>query len=154
VLATPQTRRGVILGRFAALSTATIFIGLVALAATVVAARAAGLALDEGNVAAASLGMVPLGLLVGGIGYLGAGWLRTAADTGLLSFVLLFWFVVSFVGRDLGWPDATLRLSALYYYGNPLLKGLEAANVLGLLAVGAVTLAIGAWRFGRKDIAV
>ena len=154
VLATPQPRRGVILARFAALSTGTIVIGLAALGATLAAARATGMALDDGNVAAASLGMVPLGLLVGGIGYLGAGWLRTAADTGLLSFVLLFWFVVSFVGRDLGWPDATLRLSALYYYGNPLLKGLDAANVLLLLAAGALALAIGVLRFTRKDIAV
>ena len=154
VLATPQTRLGVILGRFAALSTATIFIGLAALAATLSAARVSGLALDDGNVVVASLGMVPLGLLIGGIGYLGAGWLRTAADTGLLSFLLVFWFVVSFIGRDLGWPDATLRLSAFYYYGQPLLKGLEAANVIGLLGVGAVALAIGAWRFTRKDIAV
>ena len=68
VLATPQTRLGVILGRFAALSTATIFIGLAALAAVLVAIRSYGLALDEGNVVAASLGMIPLGLLMGGIG--------------------------------------------------------------------------------------
>lgn len=154
ILATPQTRLGVILGRFAALSTATIFIGLAALAATLVAARVSGLLLDDGNVVVASLGMIPLGLLIGGIGYLGAGWLRTAADTGLLSFLLLFWFFISFIGRDLGWPDVTLRLSAFYYYGQPLLKGLEAANVIGLLGVGALALGIGAWRFTRKDIAV
>lgn len=154
ILATPQTRRGVILGRFAALGTATIFVGLAALAATLVAARMSGLALDDANVVVASLGMVPLGLLIGGLGYLGAGWLRTAADTGLVGVVLLFWFFVSFIGRDLGWPDATLRLSAFYYYGQPLLKGLEAANVVGLLGAGAVALAIGAWRFTRKDIAV
>ena len=154
VLATPQTRPGVILGRFAALSTATSFIGLVVLAVTIAAANIAGLALESGNVAAASLGMIPLGLLIGGIGYLGAGWLRTAADTGLLSFLLVFWFMVGFIGKDLGWPDTTLRLSPFYYYGSPLLKGLEAVNVIGLLAIGAVALGIGVMRFMRKDIAV
>lgn len=154
ILATPQRRVGVILARFAALATATVFIGLAALAATVVASRVSGLALADGNVVAASLGMIPLGLLIGGIGYLAAGWLRTAADTGLLSFLLIFWFLVSFIGRDLGWPEGTLRLSAFYYYGQPLLRGLEAANVAGLLTVGALALAIGVWRFTKKDIAV
>ena len=154
ILASPQSRRAVVLGRFAALSTAAVFIGLVAFGATVLAARVTGVALDEANVAAASLGAVPLGLLIGAAGYLGAGWLRSAADTGLLSFLLLAWFFITFIGHDLGWPDSALRLSAFYYYGNPLLKGLETANVVGLLTVAAVALALGVFRFTRKDIAV
>jgi len=154
ILASPQSRRAVVLGRFAALSTAAIFIGLAALGATVLASRVTGVALDDANVAAASLGAIPLGLLIGAVGYLGAGWLRSAADTGLLSFLLLAWFFITFFGRDLGWPDSALRLSAFYYYGNPLLKGLETANVVGLLAVAAVALTVGVLRFTRKDIAV
>ena len=153
VLATPHSRTSVILGRFAALSTSAIGIGLVTLISTIAAARATGLVLDEGNVAAASLGMIPLGLLIGAIGYLGAGWLRTAVDTGLLSLVLAAWLFINLIGRDLGWPDAALRLSAFYYYGNPLLKGIPVENVVGLLAAGAVALAIGVYRFTRKDIA-
>ena len=154
VLATPQPRLRVIAGRFAALSTSTIFICLVALGATLASIQRTGVAIDQGNVVAASLGMIPLALLIGAIGYLGAGWLRTAADTGLLSFILLFWFFVSFLGRDLDWPEATQRLSAFYYYGNPLLKGLEAANVAILTGAIALALGVGLWRFTRKDIAV
>jgi ABC-type transport system involved in multi-copper enzyme maturation permease subunit len=93
-----------------------------------------------------------MGLLIAAIGYLAAGWLRTAADTGLLSFLLAIWFFLSFIGPDLKWPDATLRLSPFYYYGSPLLQGLSAANVLGLLAVGALALAAATLRFSRKDI--
>ena len=107
-----------------------------------------------GNLAGATLGMVPLGLLVAGFGYMGAGWLRTAADTGLLSFLLLIWFFITFIGPELNLPNATLRLSPFYYYGTPLLHGLSLTSVLGVLAVTILALGLGALRFVRKDIAV
>lgn len=154
VLAAPQPRLRVLLGRFAALATATIVISVITLIAAYAAAASVGLKLDLGNLAAATLGMVPLGLLVAGIGYMAAGWLRTAADTGLLSFILAAWFFISFIGPELKLPDATLRLSVFYYYGSPLLNGLQLTSVLGLIAVAAVALGIGALRFVRKDIAV
>ncbi len=98
--------------------------------------------------------MIPLGLLIAAVGYLAAGWLRTAADTGLLSFLLLIWFFISFIGPELKWPDATLRLSPFYYYGTPLLHGLPLLPMLGVLALSAVALSLGALRFVRKDIGV
>jgi len=154
VLSTPQRRLGVLLGRFAALGSATIVIGVVTLLASAGAAAATGLKLDPVNLAAATLGMIPLGLLIAAIGYLASGWLRTAADTGLLSVVLLIWFFISFIGPELNWPDATLRLSAFYYYGTPLLHGLQVVSVLGVVAVAALALGLGALRFVNKDIGV
>jgi ABC-2 type transport system permease protein len=154
VLATPQPRLSVLLGRFAALGSATIVIAVITLLASAMAAAATGLKLDPGNLAAATLGMIPLGLLVAAIGYLASGWLRTAADTGLLSFLLLIWFFISFIGPELKWPDETLRLSAFYYYGTPLLHGLQLSSVLGLVAVAVLALGLGALRFVRKDIGV
>ena len=154
VLAAPQPRLQVLLGRFAALATATILISLITLLAAAVTAASKGLKLDLGNLAAATLGMVPLGLLVAGIGYMAAGWLRTAADTGLLSFLLAAWFFISFIGPELKLPDATLRLSAFYYYGTPLLHGLQLTSVLGVIAVSALALSVATLRFMRKDIAV
>jgi ABC-2 type transport system permease protein len=153
VLATPQRRLEVLLARFAALGTATVFIGVITLLASIGAAATAGLTLDFGNLAAATLGMIPLGLLIAAIGYLASGWLRTAADTGLLSFVLLIWFFISFIGPEF-LPSATLRLSPFYYYGTPLLHGLALTSVLGLVAVAALALGLGALRFVRKDIGV
>jgi ABC-2 type transport system permease protein len=154
VLSTPQSRPAVLLGRFAALATATVIVGIVTLVTAAVAASIGGLALDGGNLAAATLGMIPLGLLIAAIGYLAAGWLRTAADTGLLSFLLAAWFFISFIGPDLKWPDATLRLSPFYYYGTPLLHGMAVANLAVVIGVGAVALALASFRFARKDIAV
>ena len=153
LLATPQRRLEVLLARFAALGTATVFIGLITLLASIGAAAAAGLPLDAGNLTAATLGMIPLGLLIAAIGYLASGWLRTAADTGLLSFLLLIWFFISFIGPEF-LPSATLRLSPFYYYGTPLIHGLALTSVLGLIAVAALALGLGALRFVRKDIGV
>jgi ABC-2 type transport system permease protein len=154
VLAAPQPRLWVLLGRFAALASAAVLIGVVALLASAWAAAAVGLKLDSGNLAAATLGMIPLGLLTAAIGYLASGWLRTAADTGLLSFLLLIWFFISFIGPELNLPNTTLRLSPFYYYGTPLLHGLSLTSLLGLLAVTTLALGLGALRFVRKDIAV
>lgn len=154
VLATPQPRRAVILGRFAALSTATVFMGVTTLAVCGIGAALGGVSLDGGKLAAACLGMIPLGILIGGIGYLAGGWLRTAAETGLLSVILAAWFFITFIGPDLQWPDAAMRVSALYYYGKPLVDGIPIANIVGLLAVGLVALAVGTLRFARKDIGV
>ena len=154
LLSTPQPRLQVLLGRFAALSTAAVVISLITLVVTAVAASANGLGLDLGNIAAASLSMIPLALLVAAIGYLFSGWLRAAVETGLLSFLLVIWFFISFIGPGLNLPDATLRLSPFYYYGTPLLHGLQLTSMLGVLAVGAVALALAALRFTRKDIGV
>jgi ABC-2 type transport system permease protein len=154
VLTSPQPRLTVLLGRFAALACATIFIAVVTLLASAWAAAATGIALDGGNLAAATLGMIPLALLIAAIGYLASGWLRTAAETGLLSFLLLIWFFITFIGPELNWSDAALRLSPFYYYGAPLLHGLPLTSALGLLAVAALALAAGGFRFARKDIGV
>ena len=152
VLSTPQPRLLVLLGRFAALTTAIVIMGVLTLAVTALAALATGLKLDEGNLVAATLSIIPLGLLMAAIGYLLSGWLRTALDTGLLSFLLAIWFFISFIGPGLNWSDATLRLSAFYYYGTPLLHGLPLLDMLGILAVGIVALVLASVRFVNKDI--
>ncbi|HKW71837.1 MAG TPA: ABC transporter permease subunit [Candidatus Dormibacteraeota bacterium] len=154
VLSTPQPRLAVILGQFAALSTATVAITLVTFGATAAIAALAGVSVDGGRLAEATLTMLPLGLLVAALGYLFSGWLRTAVDTGLLSFLLVIWFVISFIGPGLNWPDATLKLSALYYYGNPLLRGVELGNLAVLVGAGAIALILAGLRFSLKDIAI
>lgn len=152
VLATPQSRLTVLLARFGALTTVMVLMGVITLAVTALASATIGLALDGGNLTAATLSIIPLGLLMAALGYLFSGWLRTALETGLLSFLLVIWFFISFVGPELNLSDATLRLSAFYYYGTPLLHGLPLWDMLGVLAVGIVALVLASVRFVRKDI--
>jgi ABC-2 type transport system permease protein len=152
LLSTPQPRLVVLLGRFAALGTATVLIAAVTLAVTTATSAAYGLKLDQGNLTAATLSMIPLGLLVAAIGYLLSGWLSAALDTGLLNFLLVIWFFIQYVGPDLHLPEATQRFSAFYYYGTPLLHGLPTLDTLGLVAVAMAVLALASARFVRKDI--
>jgi ABC-2 type transport system permease protein len=153
VLAAPQSRLTLILARFGALATGTVAIAVLTLIATEIAAAISGFALDAGNVAAATLSLVPLGLLVAALGYLFSGWLRAAVDTGLLSFLIVIWFFLSYIGPDLKLPEWAQRFSAFYYYGAPLLHGLPVGDTLLVIAVGAVALILAAVRFTRKDIA-
>ncbi|HET8908742.1 MAG TPA: ABC transporter permease subunit [Ktedonobacterales bacterium] len=153
VLATPQPRLVVLLARFGALATATVFIAVMTLALTALASKISGLALDGGNLTAASLSIIPLGLLIAALGYLLSGWLRTAIDTGLLSFLLVIWFFITFVGPELKFPSAVMHLSPFYYYGTPLVKGLPLGDMLLVLAVAVVALVLATLRFMRKDIA-
>lgn len=153
VLATPQRRQVVILGRFAAVATSSVVISLVTLGAILAVSAVAGLSLDAGNIAAATLELIPMALLVAAIGYLGAGWLGAAVDAGLLSFVLAAWIFITFLGPDLKLPDAVLKLSALYYYGTPVIHGFATGNMLVVVAIGLAALAVATVRFARKDIA-
>jgi ABC-2 type transport system permease protein len=152
VLATPQPRLRVLLGRFGALATAAAFMAVVTLAVTELAASASGLTLGAGNVAAATLSIIPQCLLMAALGYLGAGWLRSALESGLLSFLLVIWFFISFIGPEIGFSGTVLKLSAFYYYGTPLAHGLPLGDMLIVVAVGAVALGIASVRFVRKDI--
>ena len=153
VLATPQSRPVVMLGRFAAVTTSTVIVAVMTMVAVLVAAAIAGVSLGTGNIAAACLGIIPLALFVAAVGYLGAGWLRTAADTGLLSFLLAGWFFITFVGPELKWPDFVQKLSLFYYYGTPVLHGLNLGDIALIAVLAAAALALATVRFTRKDIA-
>ena len=154
VLATPQSRVVVILGRFAAIATSSVIISLITLGAILVVGALANVPLDAGNIVAASVELIPMTLFVAAIGYLGAGWLSNAVDAGLLSFLLAAWIFITFLGPELKLPEAALKASALYYYGTPVVDGFQTGNMLVILAVGVVALAVATLRFTRKDIAI
>jgi len=129
-----------------------VFIGVVTLAVAAATAAAAGLALQPGHLVAATLALVPQFLLMAAIGYLAAGWLATALETGLLSFLLAAWFLIAFVGPELGWSSAVLKLSALTYYGTPLVHGMAVGDTIFVLAVTVAALLLAVVRFAHKDV--
>ncbi len=152
ILATPRSRYRLLLARYGAVATSGLFIGLVTLAAAAATAAAVGLSLHAGHLAAAVLSIVPQCLLMAAIGYLFAGWLGSALENGLLSFLLALWFFLSFVGPELGWSPTLQKLSAFYYYGTPLLHGLPLGDLLVVLGVSAAAVVGASARFRRKDI--
>jgi ABC-2 type transport system permease protein len=153
VLATSQPRHRVILANFAALATVILGIALVTLAAIALATAATGFGLDGGHLVAATLGMVPLALVVAITGYLLAGWLHAGAATAILGTLVGVSFVLGFLGSALEWPAGVIQLSLFHQYGTPLLSGPPWGSLFGLLAGTAVALGLATMRFTRKDIA-
>jgi ABC-type transport system involved in multi-copper enzyme maturation permease subunit len=153
VLATPQPRPVVILGRYAAVATSAVVISLVTLIAILAVAAIGNVPLDAGNILAASLELIPMALLVTALGYLGSGWLRNSVDTGLLSFLLAAWIFITFLGPELKLPNVALKLSAFYYYGTPVIDGFQLGDMLVILGIAAAALGLATLRFTRKDIA-
>jgi ABC-2 type transport system permease protein len=152
ILVTPRPRYVVMLTSFAASALGlTIVTGFI-LAGTALAAAAVGMQLDQKRVASAAFGMIPVGLVVGSIGYLLAGWLRTRTVTGILIAFVLASFVLTLLVPLLHWPRALLQLSIFEQYGTPLVDGVQGGRVIGLLAVATATLAAAVVRFEHKDL--
>jgi len=152
VLATPSPRSLVMLTRFAAAALGlTIVTGFI-FAGTALASALVSMQLETTRVAAAAFGMVPVGLVVGSIGYLLAGWLRTRAVTGILIAVVFASFVVTLLTPLFHWPRALLWLSIFDQYGAPLVDGLSRGGVLGQLGVATAVLAAAVVRFERKNL--
>jgi ABC-2 type transport system permease protein len=152
VLATPESRWRLLLGRYAAFVTSLLIQAGVLLAAVLVTAATQNVALDAGHVVAAVAGILPIALVTGSVGYMLATWVSGGAVTGILGALLAASFAVELLGGILNWPDWTQKLSIFTLYGNPLVKGLDWGSTLALLAVAAVALGIATWRFARKDV--
>src|SRR5690554_1753225 len=140
VLAPPQPRLVVLLARLGALATATVFIAVLTLVLPALASKLSGLALGGGNLTAASLSIMPPGLLIAALGYLLSGWLRTAIDTRLLIvFLLIFFLIIRRPPRSTLFPYTTLFRS----------------NGVGRVVVGAAFLNAAdpvIEGFGRNDV--
>lgn len=105
-----------------------------------------------GKLAAAVLAMTPQCLRMAATGYVPAGRLSTALQSGLLSFPPAFWFTVSFFGPELHSPPAAPRLSAFHFDGTPFVHGPAVGDTLVVLALAALAQTGAALRFLREDI--
>jgi ABC-2 type transport system permease protein len=152
VLATPCPRAQLITARFAAVLAGLVTAASAIFTGVALTAWALGFALDPRRLAEATFGMVPMATVVAAIGYLLAGWLRSAAVTGTLTGLLLASFVVTLLGPLFKWPPAVMQLSIFEQYGTPLVTGLQPGRVAGLLAVAAAALTAATIRFATRDL--
>ncbi len=152
VLSTPSPRSRLIAARFAAVLAGLVTVAGAMFTGIALTAWALGFALDPGRLAEATFGMVPIAAVVAAIGYLLAGWLRSAAVTGTLTGLLLASFVVTLLGPLFKWPPAVMQLSIFEQYGTPLVTGLQPIRVAGLLAVAAAALTAATIRFATRDL--
>jgi ABC-2 type transport system permease protein len=153
VLAAPLSRRALIAGTFVTTALATPAVLVVSGVLTLAAAALTGQDLSVGHLAAALLGVWALALFFGGAAILAAGFSHraapvTAASVGLLVVMYLL-DVVGKLADAFGWLRSP---SAFRYYGEPLLHGVSAGGVAGLVLAGALLAALGALAFERRDV--
>jgi putative exporter of polyketide antibiotics len=152
VLATPQTRAKAILTRMGAAAAGQVLVLAVTFVAILISSAIAGLTLDIGKLAQATLGALPWGLVVLSAGYLLATWIRRALLTTVLSLALAISYGIGLAADAAGWPEWVKNLSIYSYYGNPLLTGLNWTAFGVLMGVSVLFTAVAVWGFAAKDI--
>jgi ABC-2 type transport system permease protein len=152
VLATPQTRAKAILTRIGAAAAGQALVLVVTFVAILLAVAIAGLTLDNGKLAQATLGALPWGLVVLSAGYLLATWIRRSLLVTVLSLALAISYGIGLAADAAGWPEWVKRLSLYGYYGNPLLSGMDWTAFGIILGVSALFTALAVWGFAAKDI--
>jgi polyether ionophore transport system permease protein len=153
VLATPRSRRQVILANFAAFTTALAVVLAVTFVVAWVSIIAAGLTVETGHLAQAIGGMLPLALVVGAVGYLLAGWLSSRWVIALLALLVVGSFFMTLLASSLNLPNWVTHLSIFDAYGSPLIDGLKWGAMVVVLGVTVVALVLAVYRFSQKDIA-
>jgi ABC-2 type transport system permease protein len=151
-LSTPPPRWRVVLERFGAVLASTVIATVVVWLAIVVCAQFAGFAVDEGRVAEATFGLLPLALITAALVYALASLIPPGAVIGIMTAFLAISYLAEVLQSFLKLPSWVLNLSMYHQYGAPLLSGLNWVAFVGMLVVAAALLALGVWQFTIRDL--
>ena len=157
LLASPITRRRVVLEKAAAIAIMVIATSAATMAGTLVGIWIAGLELSVVNLLAASVHLAAWGLFIGAVALaLSAATGRSAVATGgATGLFVVAYATASFLPVD---PDLAdwARLSPFYYYVNasvqPMVNGAHWGNISVLVAAAALLTAASVWLFNRRDL--
>jgi ABC-2 type transport system permease protein len=158
LLAHPISRTRTALQRFGALVTALGIIGTVLWLAMLAIIRPAQLdGITAGEFAAATLQLALFGACIGALAFaIGAATGRKAVTIGVTAGVTVLAYLANGVFPQLEGLEWTRDVSFWHWNvgGEPLKNGLQVGDSLLLLGTTAVLVALGTWRFNRRDIAV
>jgi ABC-2 type transport system permease protein len=152
VLATPLARRRVYFLRFSAVAVALVLAPLAVWLSILVGVQATGLHVDNGHLAAAVIGMLPLELITAALVFLLVGWLRSDAVLGVATAFLALSFFAEFLQAILKLPDWVIALSVFHQYGSPMIGAAQWGSWLIICLVAGVLLLVGVERFARSDL--
>jgi ABC-2 type transport system permease protein len=156
LLATPLSRRRLVVEQFAAmvggLAVLTLGMGI----ALVGFGAAAGMHLSTANVAAAMAHLLMLGVVFGGLALaVGAGTGRLSFARAVPSLLALVAYVVNGFAPSVSWLEAAQKVSPFYQYigHDPLRNGLSGTSLVVSITTTLVTLTAAVWLLGRRDTA-
>lgn len=154
-LANPISRRQFVLQRFAAVAAVITGVGLVAWLMALAMNAAADMKVPVGNVSAASLGLLLIGLGFGTLAFtLGAAGLRRAAVLGVTGVIAVAAFLLHTLAGQVESIEPLRWASPFHYYvgADPLREGFHAGYLTVLAAIPVVLIAVGAYAFTRRDV--
>jgi ABC-2 type transport system permease protein len=153
-LSTPPPRWRVVLERYGAVLASTVIATVVVWLVIAVCAQLAGFAVDQGRVAEATFGLLPLALITASLVYALAGLVAPGVVIGIMIAFLAISYLADVLQAFLKLPSWVLHLSMYQQYGAPVLNGLSWGAFVGMLGVAAVLLALGVWQFSARDVEV
>ena len=151
LLSTPQARRAWMLRS-----------GVGALAATAVVTAMLAIGIGLGAVSAGSdaltpvLGTIPIGMYaaaVAGVGFAFGGLWRPSLAAEMAALLVIATFLVQLLGPLLGLPDLVQQLALTAHLGRPMIGEWDWPGLVACLGIATGGLALGAWGFGRRDLA-
>ena len=152
LLSEPLPRWRLPLERFVVVVVGVVALGLMAWLAPLVGGAVASFSLDAGSLAAAGLGIIPLGLVTGALVYALAGRVPSGVILGVVGGLASLSFLAELLNDLLKLPTWTLNLSIFHVYGQPITDGINWTGTIVLLVIAAALLAIGVVRFAREDV--
>lgn len=152
LLARPIARVSWLGKRVAMSSLALILIGVVAGLSTWLGATATRADLSMQTLLAAGLNVVPVAIVVLGVGTLVHGFAPRVA--GSVAYALVAWsFFVEVVGASVGAGHWLLDTSLLHHVARAPAADVRWDSFAILVALGIAAAAVGIWRFARRDLA-
>ena len=152
VLSTPVPRWRVFLESWGATLVTLVAAPLAVWAVALVSFRVWGLQVEQGRLAAAFVGLLPLELVIAALVALLAGRLTSGAIAGIVGAVIIVSFVAELLAPLLDLPGWVINLSLFHQYGNPVIDGPNWGPWSALTIVAATLFALGLARFVRADL--
>lgn len=157
LLANPISRKRVLLEKFGAIVMGTVVLAAGFDAIVFTLGRAVGLDADAGRVLAATAADVLLAVSFAALALLlGAATGRKAVARGVTGALAALAYLSNSLGSLVAWLDPWRVVSPFYHAigEQPIRNGLGPDHALVLIGIAAAFVAVAAWRFERRDLAV
>jgi len=152
VLSTPTPRYRLMLEHVGAVFVAAVVVLLAIWLSVLAGARMTDLSVDVSHVFAASLGILPLELIVAALVYVLAGRLRPGTIVSLSSTFVALSFFVELLHTVLKLPEWVMSLSIFHQYGSPITDGWQWRPFVTMLGIAGVLLTLGLIQFTHSDV--
>ncbi|GCE05495.1 ABC transporter permease subunit [Dictyobacter aurantiacus] len=152
IFSTPQSRLRVLGEHIIVVLLVSLVTSLVIWLSTLVSAQVINIRVDSARIVAATLGILPLELIIAATVYACAARLRAGTVQTVISLYLAWAYLVEFLRSVINAPDWLMSLSIFHVYGTPILDGWQWGPNLAMLGIASILFLLALLQFRRVDI--